>query len=37
MLQLAGPRSHAILQESLNLCDKTENVNINEEAHKVNK
>jgi len=36
MFQLAGPRSHAILQETLNLCNiNTENIKINEDAHKV--
>jgi len=35
MFQLAGPRSHAILQEILNLCDSINcNNNINEKAHK---
>lgn len=33
ILQLAGPRSHAILQEILNLCDDNTG-NINKEAHK---
>ncbi|ORY32347.1 POP1-domain-containing protein [Neocallimastix californiae] len=36
MFQLAGPRSHAILQETLNLCNiNTENIKINEDAHKI--
>ncbi|ORX59994.1 POP1-domain-containing protein [Piromyces finnis] len=34
MFQLAGPRSHAILQETLSLCSSTENEEINEKAHK---
>jgi len=34
MFQLAGPRSHAILQETLKLCDNdTENISINKKAH----
>jgi len=36
MFQLAGPRSHAILQETLKLCDNdTENISINKKAHEV--
>jgi len=33
IFQLTGPRSHAILQEIINLCDDTDK--INEEAHKI--